>query len=98
MKFRFGDAKLQRLYTDTAADGGYAPGIGPTFRRRIQTIDAAIDERTFYSLKSLRFEKLKGQRDHQYSMRLNDRWRLVLELEGKGKDKIVALISIEDYH
>jgi toxin HigB-1 len=98
MKFRFADAELRRLYTDTAADGGYATGIGTIFRRRMQTIDAATDERTFYSLKSLRFEKLKGKRDHQYSMRLNDQWRLVLELEGKGKDKVVALISIEDYH
>jgi toxin HigB-1 len=98
MKSRFLSAELQRLYTEVATDGGYAAGIGSAFRKRMQTIIAAVDERTFYNLRSLRFEKLKGKRSHQYSMRLNDQWRLVLELEGKGADKVVAIISIEDYH
>jgi proteic killer suppression protein len=98
MKYRFADPELQRLYTDQSADGGYPAGIGRTFRKRMQTIIAAVDERTFYELKSLHFEKLKGNRDHQHSMRLNDQWRLIVELEGKGPEKIAALICIEDYH
>ena len=63
----------------------------------MQQIRAAADERDLRALKSLRFEKLKGNRAHQHSLRLNDQWRLVLELTGTGPHKVVV-ISIEDYH
>jgi toxin HigB-1 len=49
-------------------------------------------------MKSLHFEKLKGSRDHQHSMRLNDQWRLIVELDGKAPNKTVVVIGIEDYH
>jgi proteic killer suppression protein len=68
------------------------------FRKRMQTIRAARDERDFYALQSLRFEKLKGARSHQHSMRLNDQWRLILEFEGKGEKKTLVVVGIEDYH
>lgn len=61
-------------------------------------IRAATDERDFYAMKSLHFEKLKGKRSRQYSMRLNDQWRLILEMEGKGNDKVLVIVAIEDYH
>ena len=47
----------------------------------MQMIRAASDERTFYELKSLHFEKLKGDRSHQHSMRLNKQWRFIVEFE-----------------
>lgn len=49
-------------------------------------------------MKSLRFEKLKGARQKQHSMRLNDQWRLILEFEGEGTTKVVVVCGIEDYH
>lgn len=64
----------------------------------MQFIRDAADERDFYSFSSLRFEKLRGQRNHQWSMRINDQWRLILEFEGKGRDKVVLVMGIEDYH
>ena len=64
----------------------------------MQAIRAAEDERAFYALKSLHFERLKGSRSDQHSMRLNDQWRLVVEIEGAGTEKIVLVVSIEDYH
>ncbi len=61
-------------------------------------IRAALDERTFYKLKSLHFEKLKGGRSHQHSMRLNKKWRLILEFDGSGSARVVCIVAIEDYH
>ena len=98
MDFRFEDDDLEKLYTDPNYVHGWSPAVVAAFHRRMVTIRSAPDERTFYGLKSLHFEKLKGARSHQHSIRLNDQWRLVVELEGKGPDKIVAIISIEDYH
>lgn len=48
--------------------------------------------------KSLHFEKLKGNRTHQHSIRLNERWRLIIELEGEASHRTVVVVSIEDYH
>lgn len=94
----FRDDELDRLETDASFDGGYQPGIVKAFRKRMQQIRAAVDERDFYKQKSLRFEKLRGGRAHQHSMRLNDQWRVILEFQGEGPSKVVVIVSIEDYH
>ena len=94
----FQDKSLDRLETDRNFDGGYPSEVVKAFRKRMQQIRAAPDERVFNSQRSLRFERLAGRRKHQYSMRLNDQWRLILELRGSGSDKKVAIIGIEDYH
>ena len=65
---------------------------------RIQQIVAALNEKDFYNSKGLHYEKLKGDRDHQHSMRLNDQWRLILELVERKGQKIVRIVGIEDYH
>lgn len=98
MELRFKDEALDRLETDASFDGGFGQNIVKAFRKRMQQIRAAADERDFYQQKSLRFEKLKGDKAHQYSMRLNDQWRLVLEFDGAAPNKIVRVIGIEDYH
>ena len=97
MDFEFKDDDLKRMYTEPKFTGGYAQAVVKAFRKRMQLIRAAVDERDFYALKSLHFEKLEG-RDNQRSMRLNKQWRLIVELVGKGERKRVRVIGIEDYH
>jgi proteic killer suppression protein len=48
--------------------------------------------------KSLRFEKLQGDRAHQHSIRLNDQWRLIIEFDGTSPNKKIVIVGIEDYH
>src|SRR4051812_31092449 len=88
MEARFGDKDLDKLETDPKFDGGYPQEVVKMFRKRMQAIRAADDERAFYALKSLHFERLKGPRSGQHSMRLNDQWRLVMEIERTGTDKM----------
>lgn len=98
MDVAFEDDSLDRLETDAAYDAGFSNAIVKAYRKRMQQIRAAQDERTFYAYRSLHFEKLRGRRDGQYSMRLNDQWRLVLELRGEAPRKTVHVIEIVDYH
>ena len=98
MDFEIRDKGLQRLWEEGDSAGRYEQGLEKLFRRRIQTIQGAPDERLFYGLKSLHYEKLSGDRSHQRSMRLNKQWRLILEIEERADGKLVAVISIEDYH
>ncbi len=99
MRVSFRSADLDRLETEAGFDGGHAPGVVSAYRKRMQQIRAALDERAFYALKSLRFKRLQGKRSHQRAMRLNDQWRLILEFEETGgKGKTVVVVGIEDYH
>lgn len=82
---------------DASYDGGLGHEVARAFRRRMQFIRAALDERAFYAMKSLHYEKLKGGRSHERSMRLNDQWRLILRIETAG-ERTVVVIGIEDYH
>ncbi|MBZ5698782.1 MAG: type II toxin-antitoxin system RelE/ParE family toxin [Acidobacteriia bacterium] len=97
-EIRFKDESLEKLERDARLDTAYQAGIGKTFRKRMQVIRAAADERDFYALKSLHFEKLKGKREHQRSMMLNDQWRLIVEIVEGNPNKIFWIVGIEDYH
>ena len=98
MDVDFKDEMYDRLETDLTFTGGFARPIVTAYRKRLQYIRSATDERAFYSMKSLHFEKLKGNRAGEYSMRMNDQWRLILELAERQDGKVVWIISIEDYH
>ena len=98
MLVRFADADLARLECDRAFTGGYGAPVIKGFRKAMQAIRAAVDERDLYQMKSLRFEKLKGNRAHQRSMRLNERWRLILQIVAGEPKNTVVVVSIEDYH
>lgn len=98
MEVEFDDDDLDQLETNPRFTSGFAAAIVSAYRKRMQTIRSAPDERDFYALKALHFEKLKGKRSHQFSMRLNNQWRLVLEFKGKNPNKKVAIVAIEDYH
>jgi proteic killer suppression protein len=92
-----GDA-LEKLEKDTKQDAVYQIGIGKVFRKRMQFIRGAADLRDFYALKSLHFEKLKGERNHQHSMKLNNQWRLIVEIQEGNPKPSILIVSIEDYH
>lgn len=98
MDVAFADDDLDRLETDPTFTMGLAAGVVKAYRKRLQAIRSAPDERDFYALKPLRFEKLKGKRQHQHSMRLNEQFRLVVECEAGGSGKRVKIVAVEDYH
>jgi proteic killer suppression protein len=98
MRADFKDENLRRVEADPAADCGRGQAVTKMFRRRMQSIRAALDERDFYAQKSFHFEKLKGDKEGLRSMKLNDQWRLVLEIVGEAPDKTVWILGIEDYH
>lgn len=98
MDIAYADERLRRLAEDPTETGGYDAGVVKAYRRRVQYIRAATDERAFYAMKSLHYEKLKGDREGQHSMRLNDQWRLILTLAVNDQGKRVVILSITDYH
>jgi proteic killer suppression protein len=98
MDVAFKDESLDRLETETRFSAGFGDAVVKAYRKRMQQIRAATDERTFYAFRSLRFEKLHGDREGQFSMRLSDQWRLIVELHGEAPRKTIYVVEIVDYH
>jgi addiction module HigA family antidote len=57
-------------------------------------LDAAPDIRTLSNLPGNRLERLKGDRKGQYSVRINDQWRICFE----WRDGHAYAVEIMDYH
>lgn len=98
MDVRHADKRLERLEVDPRYAAGLGHDIVKAFRKRIALIRAAKDEQDFYSMKSLHYEKLRGKRGHQRSMRLNDQFRLIVEIQRSGDRRTVVVVGVEDYH
>jgi|SRR5215467_2253681 len=98
MEVEFANDGLDRLETDRDFTAGLSKEIVRGFRKAMQAIRAATDERDLYLLRGLRFKKLEGSRSHQRSMRINDQWRLILEIVGTAPNKKIRVVCIEDYH
>ena len=98
MDVDFEDASLRRLEADPRFTADLDAAVVKAFRKRMQFIRAAVDERAFRAMKSLHYEKLQGDRAGQCSMRLNDQWRLILRIRQESDGKCVVVVSIIDYH
>ncbi|HEX7618405.1 MAG TPA: type II toxin-antitoxin system RelE/ParE family toxin [Verrucomicrobiae bacterium] len=99
MDIEFRDERLDCLETDAEFTAGYAKdAVVKAYRKRMQAIRAANDERDLYAVRGNRFEKLKGERSHQYSLRLNDQWRLIIEIKPGSPKNTIVVVGIEDYH
>ena len=98
LRFYFADRKLEKLYTDEKDAHKYAEGVVDAFFDVVAQIGAARDERDLYAMKGLRYEKLKGKRSYQRSLRLNNQFRLILEREEDEDGKLFRITAIEDYH
>ena len=62
--------------------------------RKLDMLDAAADLRTLSTLPGNRLERLKGHREGQYSIRINDQWRICFVWrEGHAYG-----VEIVDYH
>jgi proteic killer suppression protein len=98
MDIEYRNPHLEQLVTDDSVGGSYGVAVIRGYRKVINFIKAAKDERDFRRMRSLNFEKLKGDRDHQYSMRINKRWRLIVEIKPGEEKNVIEVIDIEDYH
>lgn len=98
MDFRFSDARLEKLYTKGRRARDYPDGVVDFFLRRVRTIDAAKDERDLRAPASVHVERLKGKYAGSCSMRLKDRWRLILRIVTDEDRKVVVIDEITQHY
>lgn len=98
LRVRFESKRLAALYTEEAGARRYPSEVVDAFFEVMAAIASAVDERDLYALKGVRFEKLKGARKHERSMRLNKAWRLIVRLERDDKGKLLVVIDLENHY
>lgn len=65
-------------------------------RLKLDRLEAAISVKDLAALPGNRFEPLKGDRKGQYSIRINDQWRICFEWPNGAKGP--SIVEIADYH
>jgi proteic killer suppression protein len=98
MEVEFKNDDLRRLAVDEKAIRKLPQGVARVYQRRVAFILGAKDTRDLGAMRGTGFEKLKGARSHQHSMRLNDQFRLILEIRPGSPGERVLVVGIEDYH
>jgi proteic killer suppression protein len=62
--------------------------------RKLDLLDAAVNLSDLRAPPGNRLEALKGDRQGQYSIRINDQWRICFVWSSEGPDHV----EIVDYH
>jgi len=71
-------------------------GIERAARLKLDRLEAAVELKDLATLPGNRLEALKGDRKGQYSIRINEQWRICFE----WPEKSPGLVNVEivDYH
>ena len=96
MDVEFEDPNLDRLEVDAGYTAGFSAQVVRGFRKAMQAIRAAADERDLHASRGLRFKKLKGRNIR--TMRLNRQWRLFLDIESGKHGQLARIFKIADEH
>jgi proteic killer suppression protein len=88
----FKDADTEAIFNDQSVLRFRA--IQHTARRKLMVLDAATDLRVLAINRGNHLEILKGDRAGQYSIRINDQWRICFF----WKDGDALNVEIIDYH
>jgi len=98
MKVEFHNSELEDMAYDSGYKGKWDAKVVRAYRKTVNFVEQAGDRKDLYAYRALHLEKLKGQRKHQHSMRINDQYRLIVELRSADGRETVTIVDIEDYH
>ena len=99
MRIRFEDDELEKLaYDATYRTKRWAADVTTAYRRVIQRLDAAVDDRDLYAQKSLHFEQLQGDRAGTSSLRINLKYRLIVQLITDDDGRLAIVLAALDHY
>ncbi|MGJ5177102.1 type II toxin-antitoxin system RelE/ParE family toxin [Bradyrhizobium oligotrophicum] len=89
----FADRATERLFRDHVCPARWR-SFETIALRKLDMVDAAVRLDDLRSPPGNRLEALKGDRQGQHSIRINQQWRICFEWTPEGP----ALVEIIDYH
>jgi toxin HigB-1 len=98
LRYIIKDKKLAKLYETGKGTSDYPPEVVTAFQRRMAVIASAASEQDLYGLAALHYEKLQGRRRGQRSIRLHDRWRLIVTIEEDTQGQLMVILEISNHY
>lgn len=96
MQIDFKNKHLVELYTKGKSKKYNLPQTVITkFFMRMQQMESAVSIYDLWKSPSVNFEKMKGH-ENKYSLRLDGKWRLEIEIQWKNKEKTEGDIYVLD--
>ena len=89
----FASGETERFFRDGVCPANWRQ-IANVVARKLDMVDAAPGLATLRSPPGNRLEALKGDRAGQFSVRVNDQWRICFVWSDRGPDRV----EIVDYH
>jgi len=89
----FSDRKSERFFREGVCPAAWR-AIAKIVARKLDMLDAAPALDTLRSPPGNRLEALKGDQVGQFSVRINDRWRICFAWTEAGPDRV----EVVDYH
>ena len=97
MKIIFASDSLGLVETEDAGETRLPASVINSARRKLTVLRAASDGRSLQNWKSLRHEVVLGaQQDGQRSIRLNEQYRMVFQINEQHEPPTTTIIAIED--
>lgn len=93
MEVKFKTDRLQKCYQDEKArKKSWGEKVAKLYVQRVDILYAAPDAQALRALRSLDFHALKGDRQGQYSMRIDNVYRLIVTFENQP----MTVVSVEE--
>jgi proteic killer suppression protein len=96
MQIIFKTLELKQLYLipvdDIKGKLSFQKSLIERYKNRIALLESIEKITDLYSFKSLHFEKLKGDKTGQSSIRLNDQYRLIIE---QINDEVIKILIVQ---
>ncbi len=89
----FGDKETERIWKGEYSKK-FPPNIQPTARRKLRMINNAQDINDLRVPPGNRLEKLKGDLNEYYSIRINIQWRIIFRWVNDNAHEVQMM----DYH
>jgi toxin HigB-1 len=96
MDIEFRNQRLALIQTDQAADLRLPCSVITAWHETVVLIRAAPDARTIRNWRSLGYERLEVFGQH--SIRLNDYWRIIFEVDENCRPPVMIVIEIVECH
>lgn len=98
MRIHFLDKKLAALYEQGKGADHLDPAVYEAFLDVVASVQAARDTLDLRALKWLHYEKLRGDRQGDRSMRLHEGRRLIVREHRDAEGVFIEIVAITDYH
>ena len=98
MKVIIDDQYLENLFEGTPVKGKpkYNEEIIRGFRKKVLLMKNASGSKDLRNIKSLHFEKLSGNLNGKFSVRINNAFRIIFRIETENNSEILEIVLIEN--